>query len=110
MNKQTIWKSLHTAKDEMSFYPHVVKEEYEKCVSKIADLCLANIDDQVAGAMDDVVAASFSNHDHSGIEYAFKEVKALYEHTENLYNLVSKRQAELSTIVSRLITEKNEGN
>lgn len=110
MNKQTIWRSLRTAQDEMSFYPHIVKEEYNRCISQIADLCLANIDDQVAGAMDDIVAASFSTHDHSEIEYAYKEVKALFEHTEKLYNLVSTHRSNLSTIVSRIITEKNEGN
>ena len=110
MNKQSIRKSLQTVETEMSSYPQVVKEEYDRCISKLANLCLGNIDDQIAGAMDDVVNEAFSNHDRSEIEYAFNEVKALYEHATTLHNLAFEKKSNLKTIIARLITEKNEGN
>ena len=101
MSKSTISRSLQTVKTEMSLYPYGVKEEYNRCISAIADLCLGNIDDHIAWT-------SFSTFDQSKIEHAFNEVKSLYDHTKKLYNLVAEHHCHLATIVSRLITEKNE--
>ena len=109
MNKQSIRKNLQAVKAEVSCYPHVVKAEYNRRISELADLCVSDIDDQIAGALDDVAKEAFSAHDRSEIDFAFEEVKALYEHVKLLHGLTSEYRANLHTIVARLITEKNEG-